>query len=52
MKFDPPSISESNQTINHSRLINHKIYNHYFPQKDYDKTKKCMIKTKSLLLKT
>ena len=52
MKFDAPSVTESDKTLNYSRLINNKIYTHYFPQKDYDKAKKCMIKTKSLLVKS
>lgn len=37
--------------MNTSRLINPKIYSHYFPVSKTDKFKKCMLKSKSLLIK-
>lgn len=39
------------QLLNQSRQINPKIYNHYFPAVKTDKYKKCMLKSKSLLMK-
>jgi hypothetical protein len=39
------------ELLNQSRQINPKIYTHYFPTVKTDKYKKCMLKSKSLLLK-